>query len=503
MHAGVFASLLMVAQLLTGTHVYFACCVFVYVILSVVAFNAVGGLYRPAGSYIFFNSVLGLILSQMVKPLLGEAADTNLFDPNRTITVYLVGSFALLLAALASKRIRPRTSLLAKSDETSKLPQMAMGCFVMGVGTMFLPGGAEGSIASAVRQLGLFLPLSIILATYHTIKTSHGRRSVNWIVILAGGFTFIVGLMGSSKEGIFTPIAAYLLTCAAFRYRFRRIQIVVFVCAGIFAFEYLVPYAQVARNYGMEATTRGGLIATRYALLTDPERVQREYKASAADFISNSKHHYFNVDTKLMERFALISINSELIHYADTVQFRGWHTMLLSIESVMPHFLWKDKPKNDFGNIYAREIGVLGEGDTTTGISFGIYSDGYYIGGWVGILLGVPLLVTLYFFAMDAILPDIRRSPWSIAILISNMHFAPESGLTQMIPVALVTSIKIAITILLARHVLPIIGNLLVGPAAKRIWRVAAPRPIGRRAASLASADGMLRPRAVMPPPVK
>ena len=62
-----FAASLCVIQQLQGTDSTFSLLCFFYIVVSAIAFNVAGGFTRTTGSFIFFNSVLGVILGLCVK----------------------------------------------------------------------------------------------------------------------------------------------------------------------------------------------------------------------------------------------------------------------------------------------------------------------------------------------------------------------------------------------------------------------------------------------------
>ena len=82
-----FAGILCVIQLLQGTNPTFALLAAAYILVAAIAFNAGGGFTRTPGAFVFFNSVLGLIVGLCLKVYLGEPADSNLQSPILTIGI--------------------------------------------------------------------------------------------------------------------------------------------------------------------------------------------------------------------------------------------------------------------------------------------------------------------------------------------------------------------------------------------------------------------------------
>src|SRR5437899_7051047 len=151
--------ILCLIQLVQGTNPTFALCCFCYILVATIAFNVAGGFTRTPGSFIFFNSVLGVIIGLFVKVYLGEPADSNLAAPLLTIGVYLLGMCMMLVAVYLSKRVRPKQALMGRMVTDSNMQTATVGCLVAGILLQFagyvIPWGS-GSVLSALNQLNRF-----------------------------------------------------------------------------------------------------------------------------------------------------------------------------------------------------------------------------------------------------------------------------------------------------------------------------------------------------------
>ncbi len=89
-----FAALVLVGlQQLQRTSLVFSIFSFLFIVIAAITFNTAGGFTRPSGSYVFFYSVLGLIVGLIYKAYLGEPADSNLRNPILTIQVFTGGIY--------------------------------------------------------------------------------------------------------------------------------------------------------------------------------------------------------------------------------------------------------------------------------------------------------------------------------------------------------------------------------------------------------------------------
>ena len=279
-----FAVILCAVQLLQGTNAIFSLCCFFYVLVAASAFNVAGGFTRTSGAFVFFNSVLAVILGLCMKAYLGEAADTNLLAPLLTISVYLFGMCMMFVAVYLTRKFATKHALLGKMVTDSNMQTATVGCLIAGilmsVAGFVIPAGS-GSVLSALNQLNRFFPMAIILGVINSIRRSGGTRSINPPILISGSLMFLIGVLGFSKEGMFAPFACWVIAAASQRYKISRWQLAGSVLATIFLFRYLVPYAQYGRNFREEGGAPS--ISTSFYLLSNLGYVREQYLDLAAD----------------------------------------------------------------------------------------------------------------------------------------------------------------------------------------------------------------------------
>jgi multisubunit Na+/H+ antiporter MnhE subunit len=156
-----FALTLCLIQISQGTHPTFALGCFSYILVATHGFNIAGGFTRTSGAFIFFNSVLGVIVGLCMKAYLGEPADSNLLSPDLTIRVLLVGMCMMVVAIYLTRRIIPRRALLGRMVTDAKMQTATVGCLIAGIliiiAFYIFPSGS-GSVLSALSQVNRFFP---------------------------------------------------------------------------------------------------------------------------------------------------------------------------------------------------------------------------------------------------------------------------------------------------------------------------------------------------------
>jgi hypothetical protein len=464
--AGCFAGILCAFELLQGTPPLFVGCVFAYIMMATMAFNLAGGLYRASGAYIFANAVLSLILALCAKVFFSEPADLNLRDPMTTIMVYTGGMAGMLLAVIISRKLIMKTPLLERGDMPADYRQIAIGCIAMGMGLPFiasLVGNNEpGSLSSALNQFGQFLPLGLLLATYDEIRSTHGRRSMTLFFIIGALFMVILwGILSTSKQGLFTPLAAYAVACGALRYKLRPSGVAGVVIVAFVMVYYLVPYSQVVRNYTRDIPDWGDRIDASIYWLENLDEVRAENNRDVEDILLGSTPHYYSGDYSFLERLSMIAIDDALIDVADNGPKFGYMPIINAIENIVPHFLWPNKPSINYNNVYGHETSVLGDEDTDTSVSYGPSADAFNMGGWLGVLVLMPIVLTMMFAVVDSVSGSIAKTPWGLAYTVLFFHAAPEDSLGGCISLAAQATVVIVVTVFMARYAMPLVGSVV------------------------------------------
>lgn len=469
-----FAALLWTAQLLQGTPAPFSLCCFLFIIIATLAFNLAGGFSRPSGGYVFFYAVLAVILGLVWKAYLGEPADSNLTRPLLSIQVELGGITAMFGAVFISRKLTGNRAFLGNLITDANLRSAALGCMIVGLSlTLILTifPYTNGSVLSALAQLNQFLPIAIILGVLYQIRKSGGTTSINSIVLISGAAILFAGLIGFTKQGIFTPMLCWLVIAASQRYRVSGYQIIGFILAVGLMVYYLVPYSQYGRNFLL----RGSLTESKqeafsknidvaFSLLSDLGSVREQYEQNAkAEQTLSTGPAYFDKPQGLFDRLQMLSMDDAIINETEqSGKFGSW-PIIYYFENLVPHFLWPGKPVIGIGNLYAHELGMLGDEDVTTGISFSPVGEAFHIERWVGIFIVAPVLWIMLFTLFDSLCGDVRKSPWGLLAIVLFAHVAPEQMLGGIVYMLWYGAIGIIFAALAAAYVMAILGSIFTG----------------------------------------
>jgi hypothetical protein len=473
-YVAVFATILCVIQQLEGTDSYFSLCCFGFITLAGLAFNTAGGFSRASGGYVFFYATLTAIIGWITKALLGERADSNLLLPTLTVTVYVATMAVITISVYISRRITRRKAFLGSILTDQNSATAVIGCAVIGAIISLattLTERTEGTALSFAAQVNYFASLAILIGVTYEVRRSGGARSLTLPVILAFLFSFVLnGVIGFSKEGLFTPIFCYLLAAASVGFRFTGRQ-VVFGSIGLYLLVYfMVPYSQYGRAFRAEHQGGAAFVETLDAVVTlmsDLGSVRSEYLAESATTEERDAdaHGYFDHSQGLVDRLHMLSPDDELINATNEGKnLYGPYPLWYSVYNAVPRVFWPGKPIYEFGNLYAHEVGGLADDDFTTGISFSAAGQAYHMAKWFGVFVIAPPIFILFFAYFDSLCGDVRKSPWGLLSLSYFAHLAPEGMLDGCIYATWHFGVPLIAIALVCAYVMPIVGSLFIGP---------------------------------------
>ena len=473
------ATVLTGLQQLQGTSLAFSLYTFLFIVIATVAFNHAGGFSRPTGSYVFFYSVLGLLIGLFYKAYLGERADSNLRSPILTMQVFTGGITAMLAAVVISRKFTRKRPFLSPNLLRDKdLKNAAVGCFVFGLflnlATSILPH-QSGSVLSAVAQLNRFLQMAIIIGTLHAVRKSGGRRGFDIPVIIYITVGSLFGVISFSKEGMFTPAMCWLVAAASARLNVRLYQVAIGLVLVFGVFHFLVPYSQYGRTQVPEDATLEQRVEISYAMFTDLNSVREIYLEGYDD--SNNEEgtslNYYDKPQGFFDRLTMIGPDDALIHYTSLGYYTGLDVIAAYFANWVPHFLWPNKPSFGAGNFFAHKIGgILAEDDLSTGISFTPTGEAYQLAGWVGVFIVAPVIWIMLFTLLDSVCGDTRKSPWGLLVIALYAHAAPEAMLAGSVYIMWFGTIGVLFVALLTSYIMPLLGTLLVGPEKTGLIRI-------------------------------
>lgn len=467
----IFAAVFFFIQLLEHTNFIFGLLYFAFLILTAVAFNLGGGFSRLTGAYIFWYSTLIVIVGVTWKAVIGEPGETNLYTPVLDMALYAMSMVMLGLVAIFNKKIDVRSKGFGGGFSAGKLnyTSAGLGCLVLGAGIMQLQanfGQAPGGIISALVQVNAFPSLGIILATIGAIKDSGGRRSTNYINLFGMAYMFYGGLIGFSKQGMFTPIVCWAVGAFYARLKVRPIHGIAMVLIAVVSFGFLAPLStsrDLVEGIG-DPSERLAVVGYQLTHWSQFEEHVHMLEAEAINMGGGGGSYYSTPQSTLISRMSMISPDDTLFSWTAKGHYVGIAPVIQYFENDLPHFIAPNKEVTFGGNFYDHEMGRgLADEDTSTGISFSPVAEAYHCEGWGGIFWLLPLLWIMLFTTVDFVVGDIAKYPWGLMVVVWFAHSAPETLLGGMIYFMGYGNFGMLFAIIVVTRFAPIIGTLFGG----------------------------------------
>ena len=473
----VFASVFFCVQQIQHTGLLFSVLYFAFLILSVITFNFAEGFSRITGAYVFWYSTLIVIVGVTWKAMVGEPADSNLYEPVLDMALYTTSMVMLLLVTLINRKMDFRSIGIGGGFSKAELNYTAagLGCIVVWLIIIFaIPifGNAPGSLASALNQVNVFGSLGIILLTIGAIRDSGGRRSVNMIGLATFIYFEYLGLLGYSKQAMITPMVCWAVGVFYARLRVRFVHVVAIVLMAVASFGFISPLS-ASRDLA-EGMDGGQHVMLAWYLLTHPAYLREHVKQLEVTADTGVTEYYDTPQGSLIERLSMIAPDDELFTFSAKGHYEGMAPIYEYFGNLLPHFLNPDKRQVTFsGNFYAHEMGMgLAEEDTSTGISFSPVAEAFHCEGWGGVLWLLPMIWLLLFSSVDFVVGDMTKYPWGLMVVVWMAHAAPEQLVGGMVYFIGYGNFGMMLAIIVVTRIAPILGTLFLGRA---------PTPAGRR----------------------
>jgi hypothetical protein len=479
----VFAAIFFCVQQFQHTNLYFSVMYFAFLILSVVAFNLAEGFTRLTGAYIFWYSTLIVIVGVTWKAVLGEAADSNLYDPLLDMALYTASMVMLLLVTLINRKLDFRPLGVGGGFSKAELnyTSAGLGCIIVWLGIIFavpIFGNAPGGFVSALTQVNVFGPLGIILLTIGAIKDSGGRRSVNIISICVFFYFGYLGLISFSKQIMLSPMVCWAVGCLYARLKVRFVHVVAVIVMAVASFAYISPLS--ASRDLVENADNNTHIMEAYYLLVHRDVLMDHIKQLQVDQEVGNGEWYNTPQGSLIERLSMVPPDDELITFSAKGHYEGMAPIYQYFGNLVPHFLNPNKQMTYGGNYYAHEMGAgLAEDDYTTGISYSPVGEAFHCEGWGGIFWLLPVIWLLLFSTVDFVVGDMTKYPWGLMVVVWFAHAAPEQLVGGMIYFMGYGNFGMMLAIIVVTRIAPILGTLFLGKTPTLTTRpLAGARPV-------------------------
>ena len=468
----IYLSVLAIFQLLLGADGLVVAGFCFAAFLGVAASAAAGGFRTIIGALCLIHVLKVLLVALLLKSILLETVESNLFAPVETAGMLAWGYASLLLASLAARFWLFPSRFLRRGVFMTLLPNNAQFLLALGL-SFFLCGTVFSFIGGAyIDQAGGGLGLIKTLAGYKGfcvscfIFYSHakGRRAILLNPLVMGTLVLltVLGVISTSKQGILEP--AFFAGLAY--YSIRGFQWKRYLILGILAFfaaQYIInPFTQTAKMVNMSAGGRssGKETLKAFAKNATDSSVREDNIARIDDMEEFDKKSYFNENVYILSRLALVYEQSWLVSASvDPSQRSGWFTIDWGFDMLWPRFLKPDKPAGSAAPWLGSFSGITGSDDDATSISFGYMANFYNAFGNQGVVIG-GFLTAFFLFLLVSFAFGFNRSGgifWVFGVTALHHNFveAVFSSLLPLIYIPFIFAIYCLIAWVMAKFLMP------------------------------------------------
>lgn len=418
----VVVAVVLTGELLSGTNLYFACMASLAVLCACVTYNFLGGLGSMSGIAFTRFALSTLVISQVGKVLVLERADLNLDTPQVVISVYALFFFSAMLGTMMFSRLRvplPRPAEPETPTQAQYLYVVALIGGLVGMTLGFLSGfrGEEGakSLTHGISLiLNNLLPLSLVLAVDHRIRSTDGRRIFGWMALWPAIVMELTAFLWGSRTGFVVPIAAVFLTGYLRNFSFRKRHIATGAGLAFVFFSFVSPFYLSSRSV-RESPTFAELASSMFQSLEQAPSQWSTIKyqvGSEATEDDRAVNYFSNPSAVTLNRFALIGPDSTLISACATGFHYSFTSLKLDVFANIPRILYRNKPdigsEEYLGQVDGQEAGL----EISSHSTITMIADSYGAFDWPGVVV-VGFLLPIAFVIYESMF-DMRR-PWGTA----------------------------------------------------------------------------------------
>lgn len=391
-----------------------------------------------AGCFLFIATMGKLfIVSQWIKILLLQPADTHLAEPVETALALLVGLAAFAVAAAMLYPVLPslRVRVLRPSDDPEFL--VRFGWFVFGLSLLGFAmrlwlsvGSVEADEAPTGRgrvvwsYLGHLMPLAVAVFTARRIILSPGRRPIDLPVAFVILACCVAGLMTNTRTFMVSGLLAFAVTYLCYGGGIRPVHLLFLVAGGIVMQFYIFPVVDAQRGLSpslplldyLTETLR--IVAAVFDRETWEASYERDWLIGAESFVTRL---YYGSPFGLLERFTPNQVDEVVAYVVDTGTF-GVEYVLYPFSRLLPNLAtamldW-ERPLSGAELLQTTIFST----DNFSSPNYGLFAELYAYVGLSGVLLaGAPVLFA-YLLALHLVYGGFRNN-YLAAFCISTYLF--------------------------------------------------------------------------------
>lgn len=385
------------------------------------------------------------IVSQWIKIILAQAADTHLAEPNETALTLLLGLLAFTVAAALLSRVLPslRLRVLKPSGDPGFLGRFgwftfALSClgFVM---RRWLTQGIEDIPAGHGlvfwNYLMLLMPMSTAAFTARCILQSSGRRRIDLPVIVTILGCFLVGLIDNTRSFMLSGLLTFVITQICYGARARYSHLLILVAGSFVMQRYLFPIVDAQRGVPRDLSVVEYLERTVQIILDvfDYETWQNNYGHRLLEtYMSFLTRLYYGDPFGFLDRFTPSQLDESVSFFIDTEKLGVsyiFYPMTRIIPNVIFTSLGMERPIFG-GQIIQASIFPNSEYSNP---NYGIFAELYAYSGNYGVFFAGSLFIFMLLAVFHIFYGGFRNNYLAAFCISSYLFVLADADMGEMV----------------------------------------------------------------------
>lgn len=430
------------------------------------------------------------IVSQWIKIILGQPADTHLAEPTETALTLLLGLLAFTVAAALLSQTLPslRLRVLKPSDDPGFLGRFGWFTFALScLGFLvhrWLTQGLEDVPAGRGlvfwNYLMLMMPMSTAALTARCLLRSSGRHRIDLPVILTILSCFLIGLLGNSRSFMLGGLLTFVITQVCYGARARYSHLLLLVAGSFVMQRYLFPIVDAQRSLPRDLSITEYFQRTFQIVIDifDYTTWQNNYGHTLFDtYISFFTRLYYGDPFGFLDRFTPSQLDESVSFFADTEKL-GAIYIFYPITRVIPNIIFKilEWEKPIFGGIILQSS-IFPDSEYSNP-NYGVFAELYAYSGNYGVFFAGAIFIFIFLMALHVLYGGFRNNYLAAFCTSSYLFVIADTDMGEMVGRTLEQGFVCALVYFTAR-LLFMHGGILA-PAFDRTDL--APKPVTDRA---------------------
>lgn len=426
-----------VIQILLGTDIVYSATTFAIFLCFPIVFNLYSSI-NNIGCLIFLATFAKLFLvSQWLKILYLQPADTHLQAPQETVFILLLGLIAFWVAGLAAAPlVRGQGGLVKIPQDPVFLGWLAAAALVLtllgtiarywlGYDRVGEEQYVEGQGHVIILYIDAFSPLAVAALTARAALLSNGRRYIDGFVAAALLLTVVQGFWENIRTAMVGGGVAFLVTYWMYGGKFGKRHFFAVILSAALMQWLIFPLIDIQRGLPRNLSATEFISETlRIASDLTDQKSRFSYDSQLENiYLGWDTRLYYGDPTGFFDRFAPNALDEVIAELDKATPFSVEPLIeqtVYIIPNVVLRWLGMERPVRGGDQI---EMTVLG---TLSNMNYGLFSEVYFFAGPLLFLPVCATILLIYLVGAHMIYGGVRQN-YFLAFMFSSSFFTVAS----------------------------------------------------------------------------